>query len=219
MKLSMRGLLIGALGAAALSLSGLAVAHAQPAPPEIMLNSERVQIVHNGGGTSDYTNLNINFTNFGEDGCEGGMDDAIASGIEVALLGESCESFRCDANTDCADFITMLFPFDYFINPFVAHTVNHHTYGTFFGMNPVDVGPGTVSARINMMSLPPWGCGTWDLNLEATGLDLSSIQSNPISLWLNDSDMSGPFCFDITNAIIGDKINPMPKKGRRGARR
>ena len=110
-------------------------------------------------------------------------------------------------------------PFDYFIGPFVSHVVNHVEYGTFFGLNPVDVGPGTVSARIVKLSTPPYGCGTWNLNVEATGLNLYSIKSNPMSIWLNDADESGPFCFDIDNAIIGGPtITPHPVV-RRGARR
>jgi hypothetical protein len=98
--------------------------------------------------------------------------------------------------------------------------VNHQTYGTFSGLNPVGVGPGTVSARIVLLSTPPNGCGTWNLNVEATGLDLSSITSNPMSIWLNDEDDSGPFCFDINDAIIGSAIPKKPVAGvRRGVHR
>jgi hypothetical protein len=71
-----------------------------------------------------------------------------------------------------------------------------------------------------LISRPVNGCGTWDLNVEATGLNLSSITSNPMSLWLNDADDSGPFCFNINNAIIGGPINSRPAPDiRRGARR
>jgi hypothetical protein len=221
MEFSLRGLLIGSLGAAALSLAPLAMSSAQAIPlQEIILNADRIQIVHNGGGTSDSTNFNITFTTFGEGDCDGGEDDAIASGIQVMLSPGSCNICAVDASCIYASApITSLFPFDYVIDPFVAHTVNHQTYGTFFGLNPLGVGPGTVSARIVLLSTPPNGCGTWNLNVEATGLDLSSITSNPMSIWLNDADGSGPFCFDINNAIIG---NPLPKTGpkvRRGVRR
>jgi hypothetical protein len=182
---------------------------------EIELDAHRVQIVHNGGGTSDSTNFNITFTNNVE-GCDDGDDDAIASGIEVALSPLSCPNF-CVAGAACAGApITTVFPFDYVIDPFVAHTIGGTTYGTFFGLNPVGVGPGAVSARIVLLSRPLDSCGTWNLNVEATGLDLSSITSNPMSIWLNDSDDSGPFCFDINNAIIG---NPIPRKVRRGTHR
>jgi hypothetical protein len=220
MKLSLRGILTVSLGAVALSLPLLAISAAHADEQEIDLNSDRVQIVHSGGSNRDSTNFNITFTNYGEGDCDGGEDDAIASGIEVALTPGSC-FVVCDAAggacvaSKSAPVIAP--PFDYYIAPFVAHTVNHETYGTFFGQNPVDVGPGTVSARIVLLSVPPNGCGTWNLNVEATGLNLSSITSNPMSLWLNDSDLSGPFCFDIDNAIIG---NPIPRPGvRRGVRR
>lgn len=225
MKFSLRGLLIGWLGAAALSLAPLAVSpvQAQITPlQEIVLNAHRIQIVHNGGGTSDSTNFNITFTNFGEGDCDSGEDDAIATGVEVAFSPYSCPNI-CDAGTSCVDGsvapLISLFAFDYVIDPFVVHTVGHQTYGTFFGLNPVNVGPGTVSARIAKLSTPINGCGTWNLNVEATGLDLSSITKNPMSIWLNDEDGSGPFCFNINDAIIG---NPIPKKGplvRRGTHR
>ncbi|MFZ0680401.1 hypothetical protein [Candidatus Binatus sp.] len=218
MKFSLRGLLIGSLGAAALSFAPLAVSPAHAVDDqEIVLTGHKVQIVHNGGGTSDSTNFNITFTNYGEGDCDGGEDDAIVSGIEVALSPYSCEPI-CDG--PCVDApITPLFAFDYVIDPFVSHTVNHQTYGTFFGLNPIGEGPGTVSARIVLLSRPVGGCGSWNLNVEATGLDLSSITSNPMSIWLNDADDSGPFCFDINDAIIGNLIPKTGPKVRRGVRR
>ena len=100
-----------------------------------------------------------------------------------------------------------MFPFDYDFEPFVVHIVNHSTYGAFFGLNPVNVGPGTVSARILQLPAPANSCGAWTLNVEATGLNLSSITSNPMSIWLNDEDNSGPFCFNINDAIIGSQIS------------
>ena len=220
MKLSIRGLLVGSLGIVALSVSPLAVSPAQAFPlQEIILTGHRVQIVHNGGGTSDFTNFNITFTSFGEGSCDGGDDDAIASGIEVALSPVSCPNI-CFQGALCVGSPVITFPFDYDIEPFVAHTVNHQMYGSFFGLNPVGVGPGTVSARIGLLSRPLYGCGTWNLNVEATGLDLSSITSNPMSIWLNDEDDSGPFCFDINDAIIGSPIpKPGPKVRRRVRRR
>ena len=60
---------------------------------------------------------------------------------------------------------------------------------------------------------------SWTLNLEATGLDLYRIQSNPVSLWLNDAADSGPFCFDIYNAVIGNPIAPPAPVVRKGVRR
>ena len=151
MKSSIRGLLMGVLGAAALSLSPLAVspARADMIAGEITLGQERVQVIHTGDD-SDATNLNFSFTNSGNGygGCDYGEDDAIASGVEVALLGKSCGAYfyECYYYDYCPP--TSSFPFDYVIDPFVAHTINTQSYGTFFGQYPVDEGPGTVSARI-----------------------------------------------------------------------
>jgi hypothetical protein len=220
MKFSLRGLVLGSLSAAALCVSPLAVSPARAFPfQEITLSAHRVQVLHSGGTNTDATNFNITFSNNGDFlafNCDGGEDDAIASGIEVALSPGSCFSI-CDGSAACAPLL--IFPFDYDIEPFIPHTVNHSTYGTFFGLNPVGVGPGTVSARIVLLSTPPLGCGTWNLNVQATGLDLSSITSNPMSLWLSDEDGSGPFCFTINDAIIGSPINPHPPVVRRRIRR
>jgi len=212
-------LVIGSLGAVALSLSPLLVSPAHAIlTQEIVLTAHRVQVVHSGG-SNDFTNFNITFTNFGEGDCDGGEDDAIASGIEVALSPYSCPVLCAVQGAVCEVAPVVPFPFDYDIDPFVPHTVNHSTYGTFFGLNPVGIGPGTVSARIVLLSKPVYGCGTWNMNVEATGLNLSSITSNPMSIWLNDEDDSGPFCFNINDAIIG---GPIPKPGpgvRRGVHR
>lgn len=219
MKSSLRGLLIGSIGAVALAPSPLAISGLHADEQEIDLNSDRVQIVHTGGDSTDFTNFNITFTNFGEGDCDGGEDDAIASGIDVALAPGSCEEL-CDVS-DAPCVVTAaspieIFPFESFIGPFVAHTVRHETYGTFFSETP----PSTVSARIVLLSTPVDGCGTWNLNVEATGLDLSSITSNPMSMWLNDADDSGPFCFDINNAVIGNPpVPPRTPVVRRGVRR
>jgi hypothetical protein len=218
MKRSLRGLLMGSLGAAALTLSPLAMSAAHADNQEIDLNGDRVQVVHTTGDHTDFTNFNITFTNFGEGDCDSGQDDALASGIDVALAPGPCESV-CGTNAACLAAPIVLFPFEYFIGPFVPHTVGKQTWGTFFAQNPPDLGPGTVSARISLLSKPMNGCGTWNLNVEATGLDLSSITSNPISLFLNDSDGSGPFCFTINNAIIGNPPIPLTPIVRRGGRR
>jgi hypothetical protein len=223
MQLSLRAILIGGFGAAALFLSPLAVSPTGAIPAEgIALNADRVQIIHNGGYNEDSTNFNITFTNYGEAGCDEG-NDAIASGIDVALSQERCPYKICLADSApdspaCTDTI-IDYPFDYFIAPFVDHVVNHESYGTFYGLNPTNVGPGTVSARIVLLSTPPDGCGTWELNVEATGLDLYSIRYNPMSIWLNDADDSGPFCFNIDNAIIGGPISSPAPVVRRGVRR
>ena len=76
------------LGAAALTLSPLAVSPARADQSgEITLGQVRVQAIHSGDD-SDATNLNFSFTNSGNGygGCDYGEEDAIASGVEVALL-------------------------------------------------------------------------------------------------------------------------------------
>lgn len=220
MKASWRGWLLCSAATAALSLAPLAVSYAQSDPGEIDLDAEKVEIVHGPGTGNDVANLKITFTNTVE-GCDDGADDAIASGVEVSLSPFSCESFTCDASAPsalCTGAPIITVPFDYIIDPFVEFTINETEYGTFFGLNPPDTGPGTVLAQIVAIPTYTWVCGTWKLNVEATGLDLSSITANPLSLTLNDSDGSGPFCFDIHDAIIGGKIQPIPHH-RRGARR
>jgi hypothetical protein len=219
MKLSLRGFLIGSVGAAALVLSPLAIS-AHAFEQAIELNSDKVQIVHTDGDNTDLANFNITFTNFGDGDCDSG-NDAIATGIDVALSPISCEEI-CDDQADYTAGLIDIFPFEYFITPFVAHTVRHESYGTFFGLNPAEEGPGTIRARIVALPTPAGACGSWNLNVEASGLDLSSFTANPMSLWLNDADDSGPYCFDINNAIIGSLPNPVPPKTalrRRGTRR
>jgi hypothetical protein len=74
-----------------------------------------------------------------------------------------------------------------------------------------------VSSKIVSLATPINTCGTWNINLQATALDLSSITSSPISLFLNDSDDSGPFCYDVS-ANIGNGV-VKPHHGVRKARR
>jgi hypothetical protein len=65
MESSVRGLLMGVLGAAALTLSPLAVSPARAIESgEITLGQARVQVIHSGDD-SDATNLNFSFTNYG----------------------------------------------------------------------------------------------------------------------------------------------------------
>jgi hypothetical protein len=64
---------------------------------------------------------------------------------------------------------------------------------------------GGSCSKIVSLATPPNTCGTWNINLQATALDLSSITSSPIALFFNDSDDSGPFCYDVP-ANIGNGI-------------
>jgi hypothetical protein len=210
MRVSVRDVLFSAIAAAMLCMSPLAVSSAR-ADGVIVLTSERVQVVHEGNEDGvvsakphdDSTNLNITFT-IGDEACDAG-NDVIDTGVEVALLGESCE----DYDTICTDEMICppieAFPFHYVINPFVAHTVNHQTYGTF--TSPTTESP-LVTAKIVVLATPVDACGRWNLNVQGSELGLASITTNPISLWLNDEDGDGPICFDIPNAIIGTAIPP-----------
>jgi hypothetical protein len=92
-------------------------------------------------------------------------------------------------------------PFSYFLNPYVEHEIGSSSYGTFFALN----GPGTVASKIVALTTPEYTCGSWSINLQATGLDLSSITSSPVALLLNDSDNLFPLCSEV-NANIGTGI-------------
>ena len=94
------------------------------------------------------------------------------------------------------------------LSPFAVHTINHVSYGTLFRSIP----PETVSARmVALPSLPAPSCGQWNLNLEVTGVDTSSLGlggSNPFALVLTTLDGDFGECFNITNAIVGNHITP-----------
>jgi hypothetical protein len=143
--------------------------------------------------------MTLNVTSDGEGGgCEGEADDLLETGVDVAVSpASSCAEFFYF----CIGYGICFQPFAYSVSPFVEHDIGSASYGTFFGLN----GPGTVSSKIVALATPPSTCGTWSINLQATGLDLSSITSTPITLFLNDSDDSGPFCYDV-NVNIGNGI-------------
>ncbi len=78
----------------------------------------------------------------------------------------------------------------------VEHDIGSSSYGTFFKLN----GGGAVASKIVTLATPPGTCGTWTINLRATGLNLSSISSNSVALFLNDSDGDGG-CFNVSAQI------------------
>jgi len=158
---------------------------------EITLNSSTVQVVHNTTPNTDVLNMSLNVTDLGEDGCEGGADDFIASGFSVTIFKGSC------------GFVTG-FVFSYTIPEYVAHHIGSATYGTYFALKP----PGTVSSKIVAVVTPANTCGTWNINFQATGQDLEYLDTNQIALLLNDSDDSGPFCFDVTAQIGNGIVKP-----------
>ena len=191
MKQSVRITLAGAFTWAFLIWSPYSTppAHALIPITEILLNSSKVQVVHNPTPDTDMLNMSLNVTDVGEGGgCEGGADDFIATGFSVLVLKGTCESMIGLA-------------FSYTIPGYVAHHIGSQTYGTYFALKP----PGTVSSKIVALATPPNTCGTWQINFQATGQDLEYLDTNQVALVLNDSDNSGPSCFDV-NAQIGTGI-------------
>ena len=194
MKLTLRVPLLVALAWTFMVLSPCAVspAHAILNSLELHLNSSIVQIVHNPNPNTDVLNLSINVESDGEAGsCAGGTEDLLESGVRIAVSQLSCPQIALFLDPG----------FDYVVSPYVEHDIGSASYGTFFGLN----GPGTVSSKIVALATPPNTCGTWSINLQATGLDLSSITSSPVTLILFDSDASGPSCFPVS-ANIGTGI-------------
>jgi hypothetical protein len=94
MKSSVRGLFDGCVGCG--GSDSFASGRMARAGDRIGGNHSR-PVVHSGDD-SDATNLNFSFTNYGNGygGCDYGEDDAIASGVEVALLGKSCGAYYYD---------------------------------------------------------------------------------------------------------------------------
>jgi hypothetical protein len=165
---------------------------------EIQLNSSTVQFVHNTTANTDVLNMSLNVTDLGElGGCEGGDDDFIATGFSVTLFKGQCSQITG-------------FVFSYTIPGYVAHHIGSATYGTYFALKP----PGTVSSKIVALATPANTCGTWSINLQATGLNLSSITDpQHVALFINDSDLdgdgdSGAACFDVTAQIGNGIVKP-----------
>ena len=216
MKSSFRAILFGTFGAAALTLSCYTTSSANPLT-EIQLNSEKVQVVHGTTPNSDTTTMTLDLTNRGDPGCDT-EDDLIAGGLEeIALSACSCEEILCRLIGSCGSATSLelycTHPFDDNIpvDGFVSHTIAGHQYGTFFSnTEPGGAGSTTLSAKATKLATPPYTCGRWTLNLTGTKLNLSSITqssvANPIALLINDGDDSGPFCFDITDAVVGPVI-------------
>jgi hypothetical protein len=182
-----------------LSPYATAPAHANP-PGEIVLNSSTLQVVHNPTPDADVLNMSLNVTSAGEGGCDGGDDDFIATGFSVTILKGTCIS-------------QVGLAFSYTIPGYVVHHIGSATYGTYFAPKAP---AGAVSSKIVALATPPNTCGTWQINFQATGQDLEYLDTNQAALLLNDSDDSGPFCFDV-NAQIGNGILK-PHQGAHRAR-
>ena len=173
-------------------------------PIAVVPNTERLQIARSSTPNSDQVNLSLSFTEpmIGPD-CMG--EDVLRDGLMVALYEGTCANMTSG-------------PLSVDLNPFVVHTINHQTYGTFFD----EVASETVSARMALLGMPANTCGEWSLNLEIGGLDTMALGlggTNPFALVLTDDSGVVSGCFDIDNAIVGNQIT-LPAHGvRRGSRR
>jgi hypothetical protein len=165
-----------------------------------VLNDERVQIARSSKPNADEITTALTFTENGYPNCDA-SDDPL-NGFTFTLESGSC------AHPGGSEFSQLL-------GPFTVHTVNHEAYGTFF----LSSGPETVSARIVELPTPPApGCGQWTLNLEVAGINSSPLGNGPFALLLtNAADYAS--CFNITNAIVGNQIDPPTRTERRGVRR
>ena len=171
---------------------------------DFTLKSERIQIARSSAANSDEVNFALTFTTVPNPTCDT-ADDVLDNGLTVELFAGTCGATTGSGlSTD--------------LDPFAVHTVNAQKYGTFFESIP----PETVSARMVAMPTPIGTCGEWTLNLEVAGLDTPALGlggTNPFALELMDSDLHSFGCFDITNAIVGNQIDPPAKTVRRGVRR
>lgn len=197
------------------------------APIVLAPNSERLQIARSGAANSDNVNTAFTFIYNGDPDCDistGGDEDALNSGVGVALFEGSC------ANLPPSGLVL-------YLDPFQVHTVNHEQYGTLFQ----SFGPETISARMVALPTPAGACGAWTLNLEVAGLDTPALGlggNGPFALVVTDvygdveevgvatqaltlADIYGDAagCFDITNAIVGNQIPTPSHSVRRGVRR
>jgi hypothetical protein len=239
MRLLLRVLLTGGSVCALIALLPFAIspAHAQN---EILLNSSTVQVVHNTPSNTDVLNLALNVTSNGDTGsCDSEADDLLETGVHVSVSRLSCAAYTlacqcifnattktlacfnpvlCSTDTGFCGGFCPLFDFDAQVN-YVEHDIGSASYGTSFAPNAA----GAVASKIVAQTTPPGTCGTWTINLQATGQNLSGITGPPVALFLNDSDndgagepegVTGAACFDV-NAQIGNGIT----KPHRGAHR
>jgi hypothetical protein len=194
------------------------------APIVLKPKTERVQIARSAAANSDKVNMAFTFIYNGDPDCDiptGGDEDALNSGVGVALFGGTCAALPASGLI-------------LYLDPFQVHTVNHQQYGTLFQT----FGPETVSAWMVALPKPSGACGAWTLNLEVAGLNTASMGlggPGPFALVVTDldgdqmkcgmapaltlADITGDaaLCFDVTNAIVGTQTPP-PHHGVRGRR-
>ena len=165
-------------------------------------HTERLQVARSTSPDSDDINLALTFFENGAPTC-GPQQDALNSGFGVEVFPGTCADFI--AGTEVLDAMMT----------FATQTVNHHSYGTFAQSSPYPVSSKLVVVKPSSGDF----CGEWNLTLESSGLDTSSLGAGPIALVLLQPDLAAT-CFDITNAIIGSQIpKPLIPIVRRGVRR
>ena len=200
----LRVVLMGAFASALLGFLPYLTSPAR-AQNEINLNSSTVQVVHNAPTNTDVLNMSLNAESngdFGTGDCESGADDLLETGVHISVSKQSCE-FRA---SNCPGILCAPLDFDAQVN-YVEHDIGSASYGTSFGSNA----GGFVSSKIVAHATPVNTCGTWSINLQATGQNLSGITGTHVALFLNDSDKDGnsiaggPACFDV-NANVGNGI-------------
>src|SRR5277367_4480432 len=173
----------------------------QTMPVVISSNGERVQIARSTAPDSDQVNMAFTFTEIGSPACDA-ADDAF-NGFTVLLRSGSCGALVDDAALELM------------LEPWAVHTVNRQSYGTIFQSMP----PETVSARMVQLPTPAApACGEWTVNIEVAGVDTSGLGNGPFALILSNPD-GDTGCFDVTNAIVGNQIDPPTRTVRRGVRR
>src|SRR5271170_3739419 len=173
----------------------------QTMPVVISSNGERVQIARSTAPDSDQVNMAFTFTEIGSPACDA-ADDAF-NGFTVLLRSGSCGALVDDASLELM------------LEPWAVHTVNRQSYGTIFQSMP----PETVSARMVELPTPAApACGEWTVNIEVAGVDTSGLGNGPFALILSNPD-GNTGCFDVTNAIVGNQIDPPIRTVRRGVRR
>jgi hypothetical protein len=174
----------------------------QTTPIVISATGERLQIARSTTSyDADQVNMAFTFTESGFPSCDAG-DDAF-NGFTVLLRSGSCGALVDDASLELM------------LEPWVVDAVNHQSYGTIFQSTP----PETVSARMVQLAMPASpACGEWTVNIEVTGIDSYGLGNGPFALILSNPD-GDTGCFDITNAIVGNQIDPPTRTVRRGVRR
>jgi hypothetical protein len=172
----------------------------QTTPIVISASGERLQIVHSNTPAGNQLNTSFTFTENASPTCDA-ADDPF-NGIDVTVRTGSCAAVGLDA-------------IEFLMDSWVVHTVNHETYGTFSFMAP----PETLSVRMVELPKPAApACGEWTINLEFAGADLTPLGDGPFALIVSNPD-GDTGCFDVTNAIVGNQIDPPTRTVRRGVRR